>query len=183
MKYSRLSFVLFAAMALIITGCGKTQEQLKMEKALNTEVKTLQKDVESNLAGFSDLQARLDATLKMHKELAKKYAKKMKGYTAEDVTAAGKGLDAAKVEAETALKALKAYDKEMDHEKAVLKLKQDKQSLTMIKDKIVGATSSANTAITNHEKMKSQLTAKAPAKAKAHTKARAKKTASKKARR
>ena len=182
MRYSRLLFVLVAALALVITGCGKTQEQQKMENALNAEVKTLQNDVESSLASFAGLQARLDATLKMHKELAKKYAKKMKGHTAEDVTAAKKGLDAARNEAETALKALTTYNKEMNHEQAMLKLKQDSKSLTMIKDKIVGAMSAADSAIANHEKMKSSLTAKKPVKAKTHAKAPAKKAISKRAR-
>jgi hypothetical protein len=63
----------------------------------------------------------------------------------------------------------------------MLKLKQDSKSLTMIKDKVAGAMSAVDSAITNHEKMKSSLIAKKPAKATTHAKAPAKKVPSKKA--
>lgn len=154
-----------------------------MESGLNAEVMALQKDVKSNLAGFTDLQARLNTTLKMHEELVKKYAKKMKSHTADDVAAAKQGLEAAKGEAETALKALTAYDKKLDHDQAMPKLKQDKESLIKIKDVVAGAARAANTAIANHETMKSTLTAKAPKKAKAPAKSSARKVAPKKTRR
>ena len=183
MRFSLVSFALVAALALVCSGCGKTQEQQKIESGMNAEVMALQKDVKSNLAGFTNLQARLDATLKMHEELVKKYAKKMKGHTADDVAAAKQGLDAAKGEAETALKALTAYNKKMDHDQAMPMLKRNKESLMKTKDVVATATSAANTAIANHEKMKSTLTAKAPAKAKARAKASRKKVAPKKTRR
>jgi hypothetical protein len=180
MRLPLVSLVLVAALALVCSGCGKTQEQQKMESAMNAEVMELQKEVKSNLAAFTDLQARLGATLKMHEELVKKYAKKMKGHTADDIAAAKQGLDSAKGEAETALKALTPYDKKMDHDQAMPKLKQDKESLMKIKDVVAGAGSAANAAIANHEKMKSTLTAKAPKKAKAPAKSSAKKVAAKK---
>ncbi len=167
MRFSHVSPVLVAALALIIAGCGKTREHQKMESDINAEVMALQKNVASNLARYTDLQTKLDATLKMHKELMKKYAKRMKGHTAEDIAAAKRGLDAAKGEAETALKALTAYDERMDHEQAMQKLNLDRESLMRIKDVVVGAMSAANVAIDDHEKMKSGLTAKAPAKASA----------------
>lgn len=154
-----------------------------MENGLNAEVMALQKSVKSNLAGFTDLQARLDATFKMHEELVKKYAKKMKGHTADDIAAAKQALDVAKGEAETALKTLTAYDKKMDHDQAMPKLKQDKESLTKIKDVVAEAARSANTAIANHEKMKSTMMAKAPKKARAPAKSSARKVAPKKTRR
>ncbi len=156
--------VLVAALALICSGCGKTQEQQKMESAMNAEVMALQKDVKSNLAGFTDLQARLDATLRMHEELVKKYSKKMKGHNADDISAAKQGLGAAKGEAENVLKTLTAYDKKMDHDQAMPKLKKDKESLIKIKDVVLGAAGTATAAIANHEKMKTTLTAKAPKK-------------------
>ena len=170
MRFSLVSVVLVAALALIIAGCGKTQEQQKLESDLNAEVMALQKDVESNLASVAGLQAKLDATVKMHKELLKKYAKKMKGHTVDDVTAAKQGLDAAKSEAETAIKALTAYDEKVAHEQAMAKLTQDKETLTKAKDKVAGAVSAANAAIANHEKMKSSLVAKATTKVKAAVK-------------
>ena len=178
MRFSLVSIALVAALALVIAGCGKTAEQQKMETDLNAEVMALQKDVQSDVAGFADLQAKLDDAMKMHKDLMKKYAKKMKGHTMEDVAAAKQGLDAAKTEADAALNGLTAYDEKMDHEQAMAKLNQDKETLSKAKDKVVAALTAANAAISNHEKMKASLTAK-PAK-KQMAKAPAKKTAKKK---
>ena len=144
MRFSLVSLVLVAALALVCSGCGKTHEQQKVESNLNAEVMALQKDVESDLAGFTDLQARLDATLKMHEELVKKYARKMKGHTADDVAAAKQGLDAAKGEAETALKVLTTYDEKMDYGQAMQTLNQDRESLRKIKDVVAVAVSVAN---------------------------------------
>ena len=151
-----------------------------MESAMNAEVMALRKDVKSNLVAFTDLQARLAATLKMHEELVKKYAKEMEGHAADDIAAAKQGLDSAKGEAETLLKALTPYDKKMDHDQAMSKLRQDKESLVKIKDVVVGAAGTANAVIANHEKMNSTLTAEAPKKAKAPAKSPAKKVARKK---
>jgi hypothetical protein len=167
MRFIRMSPMLTAVLALFITGCGKTQEQQKLESNENAEVVALRNDVDRNLAGFADLQERLDATLKMHGELVKKYAAKMKGHTTDDLAAAKQGLDAAKGEAEAALKALSTYDMKLEHEQAMQKLNQDKQSLIKVKDVVAGAVSAANAAIENHEKMKTSLMAKAPAKASA----------------
>jgi len=166
MRAYLVSLVAVAALALITAGCGKTREQKKTESDLNAKVMALRQDVESNLAGFTDLQAKLDATIKTHNELVKKFAKKMKGHTADDVVAAQKGLDAAKGEAEGALSALTAYDEKMDHAQVMLKLNQDIDSLTKIKNVVAGAVSAANAAIASHDKIKSELMAKAPRKAK-----------------
>lgn len=180
MRCSFISLALVAALVLICSGCGKTQNQQKMESKLNAEVMALQKNMESSLAGFTDLQAKLDATLEMHKELVKKYSKRMKGHTVDDVTAAKKGLDAARSEAETSLKAMMPYDEKMDHNQAMPKLRKDKESLMNIKVVVAGAVSAANAAINNHEKMKSGLMAKPRAKAKTPKKASTKKVAPKK---
>ncbi len=173
MKLSILSFVLFAALAVVITGCGKTQTDKNMENNLNAEVKALQKNVELSISSFADLHAKLDATLKTHDELAKKYARKMKNHTADDIRSAQKGLDVAKSEVEAAIKSLTPYDQKMDHEQAMSKLKRDEESLTTIKNKVAEAVQAANSAISNHEKMASSLTVKTSGKAKKRAKARA----------
>ena len=165
MRVYLVSLVIMTSLVLITTGCGKTTEQTKMERDLNAKVIVLQNDVTSNLAGFTDLQAKLDATLKTHKDLVKKYGKKMKGHTADDIAAAKQGLDGAKSEAETAFKALTTYDAKMDHEQAMKKLNQNRESLIKIKDVVAGAVSASNAAIADHENLKSKLMAKAPAKA------------------
>jgi hypothetical protein len=169
MRFPFVSLLLVAALALMVAGCGKTSEQRKMEHDLNAEVTALRGEVESNLAIFTELQTTLDETLKMHKQLLKKYAKKMKGHTADDIGVVKQSLDTAKNEANTVLMALKAYDEKMDHDQAMARLNQDKESLAKIMGVVTGAANAANTVIANHEKVKSGLTAKAPAKASAKT--------------
>jgi hypothetical protein len=153
----------------MVAGCGKTSEQRKMEHDLNAEVTALRSSVESNLAVFTELQTKLDTTLKMHKQLVKRYAKKMKGHTADDIAIAKQSLDAAKNEAQTVLMALKTYDEKMDHGQAKARLNQDKESLAKIADVVSRAANAANATIASHEKAKSSMTAKAPAKASAKT--------------
>jgi hypothetical protein len=176
MRNTRKPSILILALSIFIAGCGKTQEEQKLENDKSSAVAALRKDVGSNLAGLADLQSRLDSTLKMHNELATKYARKMKGHTADDISAAKQGLEAAKSEAQSALNALTTYDKNMDHQQAMQKLSQDEQSLTKVKDAIAGAMSAANAALENHDKIMSGLTSKTPAKPPA------KKAASRKAR-
>ena len=165
MRFPFVPLLMVLALALIVAGCGKTSEQRKMEQELNAEVTALRSDVESNVAGFTELQTKLDATLQMHKQLVKRYAKKMKGHTADDIPVAKQGLDAAKNEAQTVLMALKNYDEKMEHDQAMARLKHDKESLVKIMDVVAEAANTANAVIANHEKVKSSLMPKAPAKA------------------
>jgi ABC-type siderophore export system fused ATPase/permease subunit len=91
-KYLRVSTLLVSLLALLFAGCGKSQEQKKMEADLNSEVNALKKDVESSLSGFGELRNKLDATRQMHNDLQKKHAEKMKNHSADDITTAGRML-------------------------------------------------------------------------------------------
>jgi hypothetical protein len=160
MKYMRVSTALVSVLALFIAGCGKSQEQQKMEIALNAEVMTLQKDVESNISSFTELMAKLEATRQMHKRLEKQYAKKMKKHNADDITAASQLLESVERDAKATLKDLTVYDKQTAHDQAMIGLNRDKESLMKIKERIAEAVGSANEAIANHEQMKNSLTKK-----------------------
>jgi len=145
-------------LALIVAGCGKSKEQINSESELDEEVATLQKDLESNISGISELQAQLDKTLKSHDELKKKFAKLTKNHNANDIADARQGLEAAKHDAEAAIAGLVAYDKEAKHDEVMQTLNKNKESLTSAKEKMMGAINAANLAIGNHEIFKEQLT-------------------------
>jgi hypothetical protein len=153
-----------------------------MEADLNSEVNTLKKDVESSLAGFGELRNKLDATEQMHNELQKKYAKKMKNQSADDITTAGRMLDTAKEEAEVTLTNLSSYNEQLPHDQAMKRLNQNKAALVKTKDRVTEAMQSATAAISNHEQMKNKLTKKTSSTAKASVKKPAKKARPAKAR-
>jgi len=182
MKYLRASTLLLPLLALLFAGCGKSQEQKKMEADLNSEVNALKTDVESSLSGFGELRNKLDATRQMHDELQKKYARQMKNHSADDITAAGRVLETAKEEAAVALTNLSSYKEQLPHDQAMKGLNQNKEALVKTKDRVTEAMKSATAAISNHEQMKNKLTKKTSSKAKPSAKAPGKKAGTAKAR-
>jgi hypothetical protein len=182
MNYLRASTLLVSFLALLFAGCGKSQEQKKMEADLNSEVNALKKEVESSLSGFDELRNKLGATLQMHNELQKKYAKKMKNHSADDITTAGRMLETAKEAADVALANLSSYKEQLPHDQAMKALNQNKEALVRAKDRVAEAIQSATAALSNHEQMKNTLTKKTSSKAKLSAKAPKKKAGTAKAR-
>ena len=171
MKYLRVSTLLISLLALLFAGCGKSQEEKKMEADLNSELNTLKKVVESSLSGFAELRNKLDSTRQMHNELQKKYAKKMNNHSADDITTAGRMLETAKEEAEVTLTNLSSYKEQLPHDQAMKGLNRNKETLVKTKDRVTEAMQSATAAISNHEQMKNKLTKNTSSKAKPSAKA------------
>jgi hypothetical protein len=157
MFVATLAVVLFA---LVLSGCGKTPEQTKMESDMRAEVDSLSADVSAKIAQADATLAEIMAAMAQHDSLVAAYPKETADHKADNLVAAKERLTTAKDNAATWLAAWKPAEESMAHDAVMQKYTQDKTDLGNASASLQAAIDGAKTALNEHTTMASQLMAK-----------------------
>lgn len=160
MKPIRLLPVILLVLGLILAGCGKSADQIKMEGDLNKEITTLHDGAMAKMKQVTELTSKVGEVMAQHEHLVKEYPKQAAGHASDDLKAALEQLTKAKTGMEVWMKAYKPYDPEAKHEDAMKALTKDKEELTKMQGDIDGAIAAATTAVESHTKVANELMAK-----------------------
>ena len=152
--------LLLTAVAFVLAGCGKSDEQKKMEADLWAQVTKLHDGQMAQVKGFDDLLGKVDATVAMHDTLAMKFPKELAGHNMDDLTAAKEKLTAVKASMDTWMKEFKPYNVDMPHTEAMTTMKKNVEDLTKMGTEIEGAIGAANTALDSHKAFAADLMTK-----------------------
>lgn len=160
MKNIMLAVFLVLMVAVVLAGCGKSEELKKLEATLNTEVMQKHDDLMKSMATLDELTVQIDAAMAKHEELVKKYPKQTATHKAGDLMTAKDRLVSAKASMETWMKGFKPYDVEMKHEDVMAGLTKSKDELAGIQEQFTKAITTAQDAIATHAKVANDLLAK-----------------------
>jgi len=160
MKNVLLALSLVIVVAILLAGCGKSEEMKKIETALNTEVMAKHDALMKSMSGLDDLTAQITAATTKCDEMVKKYPKLTKEFSTADLTAAQEKIASAKSAMEMWMKGFKPYDPELKHEDAVTALTANKDALAAMEKQFTEAMDAAKGAVANSNKMADDLMAK-----------------------
>jgi hypothetical protein len=146
----------------VLTGCGKTADQQKMEADLNAEVMKIHEQQMKEVDEIRDLMAGTDIELVSFDKLVNDHPKQMAGHTPDDLVHARKMLLGAKSAMESWMSGYKMYDAGVKHEEAMAKLAKDKDDLMKVQASIDAAKAAANAALDAHRKLAEQIAAATP---------------------
>lgn len=150
----------FVALAVLLTGCGKSDVQKKLEADLNGEITKMHDAGMEAYTKAKDLLTQIDATNLKHDELAKMFPKETKDHSSADLTAAKEKINAAISTMDAWMKEFKPYDPEVAHEQVMTTLAKQKDELTSMSEQLLAAVSEATTALDAHKLFAESLTAK-----------------------
>lgn len=159
MKQVLFALTLVVAVAVLLAGCGKSEEMKKIESALNTEVMTKHDALMKAASGLDELSAQINTAAAKQKELVAKLPKYTAGMTTTDLTAAQEKINAAKSAMEEWMKGFKPYDPQGKHEEVVAGLTSAKDALTAIEKQFTDATAMAKDAVASNTKAADDLMA------------------------
>lgn len=152
--------LLFTAVAFVLAGCGKSDEQKKMEADLWAQVTKLHDGQMAQVKGFDDLLGKIDATIATHNSLVMQFPKELAGHNMDDLTAAKEKLTTVKASMDAWMKEFKPYNVDMPHAEAMQTMKKNVDDLTKMGSEIDGAIAAANTAMDSHKAAAENLMAK-----------------------
>lgn len=146
--------------ALLLAGCGKSAEERHLEAELWAKVTSMHDKVMAETMEFGDLEQKIDAAMARHEELAKRYARELKGHTAEDLQAARTELESLRTKMDNWMKGFKPYDEALPHQDAMASLETSLQWLTSMQGEIEKAVTQAETSLAEHQAAAETLTKK-----------------------
>jgi hypothetical protein len=150
MKQMLLALSLVMLVAVLLAGCGKSEEMKKIEAALNKEVMDKHDEIMKSVSQLDDFTAQIGTAMAKHDELVKKYPKLTEGHTAADLVAAQEKISAAKASMDTWMRTFKPYDPEGKHEEVVAGLGVEKDELLALQKQFDEAITAAKVALTTH---------------------------------
>jgi hypothetical protein len=160
MKQTAILSVLMIAAAVLIAGCGKSDEFKKLESDLFASVTAMHDDGMSLMNKGTDFSAKIDDAVAMYDSMAAKYPKEFEGQSSDDLKAAKEKLASATLSMKEWMSGMKPYDPTMDHTEVMAQLTQAKDGITKVKGNFQDAFSAATTALDNHKAFAEQMAAK-----------------------
>jgi hypothetical protein len=160
MKQFAFFSVLLIGAAVLIAGCGKSEEFKKLESDMYASVTAMHDDGMSLMSKGTDLSARIDDAVAMYDSMAAKYPKQFEGQTSDDLKAAKDKLSAATTSMKKWMSEMKPFDPTMDHVQVMAQLTNAKDGVTKVKGDFQDAISAATTALENHKAFAEQMAAK-----------------------
>jgi hypothetical protein len=160
MKKLAIFPALVLATAILIYGCGKSEEFKKMESTLYSSVMTLHDEGMTLMNKGSDLSAKIDAAMAQYDSLAAKYPKQFQGHSSDDLKAAKEKITGATSSLKEWMSSLKPYDPAAEHTEVMAQLTKEKDSITTVNADFQDAISAATAALDNHKALAESLTAK-----------------------
>jgi hypothetical protein len=161
MKQMLVALSLVMLVAVLLAGCGKSEEMKKIEAALNKEVMDKHDELMKSVSLLDDLTAQIGTATTKHDELIKKYPKLTEGHTASDLVAAQEKISATKAAMDAWMRAFKPYDPEAKHEEVIARLAAQKDELVAIAKQFADAQQVAREALVTHGVAADMVIAKA----------------------
>lgn len=150
MKQMPLALSLVMLVAVLLAGCGKSEEMKKIETALNKEMMDKHDALMKSIADLDDLTAQIDTAMTKHDALVKQFPKLTEGHTATDLVAAQEKIAAAKSAMDSWMRSFKPYDPEAKHDAVIAALGIEKDELTAMQKQFNEAISAAKVALKTH---------------------------------
>jgi hypothetical protein len=166
MKQALAAVMMLALVALVVAGCGKSADQLKMEGDLSKEITALHDGLMGKMPQIKDLLAKIPELSAQGEQLAKKYPKQAEALKSDGLKSASELLVKAKSSMEAWMKGFKPYDVEMKHDDVMKALTTQKDDLTKMKGQFDTAITGAITSVETYSKTIEGLMAKAAGKKK-----------------
>jgi uncharacterized membrane protein len=160
MKQVVILSVLMIAAAVLIAGCGKSEEFKKLESDLYASVTAMHDDGMSMMNKGKDLSAKIDDAIAKYDSMAAKYPKQFQGQSSDDLKAAKEKLATATTSMKEWMAGMKPYDPTMDHTEVMAQLTKAKDGVTKVKADFQDAISAATTALDSHKALAEEMTAK-----------------------
>ena len=160
MRNVLLALSLVIVVAILLAGCGKSEEMKKIESALNSEVMAKHDELMKSMSGLETLNDQITVATAKCDELMAKYPKLTKEFSNAELTAAQEKIASAKSAMETWMKGFKPYDPELKHEEAVAALTANKDALGAMEKQLTEAMDAAKGALANSTKAADDLMAK-----------------------
>lgn len=151
MKHFAIFSVLMIAAAVLIAGCGKSEEFKKLESDMYASVTAMHDDGMSMMNKGNDLSAKIDDAIAMYDSMAAKYPKQFEGQSSDDLKAAKEKLSTATTSMKEWMSEMKPYDPTMDHMQVMAQLTKSKDGITKVKADFQDAFSAATTALMSHK--------------------------------
>ena len=151
MKHFAIFSVLMIAAAVLIAGCGKSEEFKKLESDMYASVTAMHDDGMSMINKGNDLSAKIDDAIAMYDSMAAKYPKQFEGQSSDDLKAAKEKLSTATTSMKEWMSEMKPYDPTMDHMQVMAQLTKSKDGITKVKADFQDAFSAATTALMSHK--------------------------------
>lgn len=151
MKQMLIVLSLVLLVAVLLAGCGKSDEAKKIEAALNTEVMAKHDAIMKLVPELDSLTAGITRVMANHDALVKKYPDLTAGHAASDLVVAQEKITAAKAAMDAWMRAFRPYDPDQKHEVVVAALTVEKEALTAMEKQFADARITALNAIAAHE--------------------------------
>jgi hypothetical protein len=166
MKQALAAVFTLALVALVVAGCGKSPDQLKMEGDLSKEITALHDGLMAKMPQVKELLTKIPELTTQGEQLMKKYPKQAEALKTDGLKSASEMLVKAKSSMEAWMKTFKPYDAEMNHDDVMKALTAQKDGLTKMKVEFETSLNSANAAVDTYTKTIEGLTAKTASKKK-----------------
>jgi hypothetical protein len=150
MKQMLVALSLVMLVAVLLAGCGKSEEMKKIEAALNKEVMDKHDEIMKSVSQLDELTTQIGTATAKHDEIIKKYPKLTEGHTASDLVAAQEKISAAKAAMDTWMRTFKPYDTEGKHEEVIAGLGVEKDELLALQKQFDEAITAAKVALNTH---------------------------------
>jgi hypothetical protein len=160
MKQFAFLSVLAIAAAILIAGCGKSEEFKKLESSLYASVTSMHDEGMSMMNKGAALSATLDDAIAKHDSMAAKYPKQFQGQSSDDLKAAKEKLATATASMKEWMSGMKPYDPSMDHTEVMAQLTKAKDGITKVKADFQDAIGAATAALENHKAFAEDMAAK-----------------------
>lgn len=160
MKRTLAALVFMLAVAVLVAGCGKTEEMKKLESDLNAEIMKKHDDLMKSMTGLDELTAQITAAMTKHDELVKKFPRLTAGHESADLVAAQEKITAAKAAMESWMQGFKPFDLEAKHEDVVAGMTTSKNALVAMEEQFSDAMTAAKDALAAHAKAAETVMAK-----------------------
>lgn len=152
-------FCVLLPVVVLLAGCGKSEEDKKMESDLNTQILHLHDYYMASINRMGQLQSQIDSALARHDSLARLRPGFTASESTDDLTSVKARIDSARSAMNAWMQAYTPYEPSMSHEVAMTKLKGDKDDLTEQTSNALGIIDAAGTAIDRHRKLQDSLSA------------------------
>jgi len=152
--------------ALMLAGCGKSADQLKMEGDLSKQITALHDGLMAKMPQVKELLAKIPELTAQGEELMKKYPKAAELLKTDGLKAASEQLVKTQSSMEAWMKTFKPYDVNLKHDEVMKALTTQKDELTKMKGDFETAVGGATTAVETYQKTIADVTAKAMTKKK-----------------
>ena len=158
MKKLMLLFVL--ALAVALTGCGKSAEMKKMESDLFASVNKMHVDGMALMTRATAQVATIDETIAMCDKFVAEHPKETAGHNHADLMAVKEKLSAGVTGMKKWMSDFKPYDEKMKHEDVMAQLATSKDGIVKVKADLDAALASAESAVAAHKAQGEELMAK-----------------------